>query len=146
MRKGDAVALLAMDISLLPSPEREYVFFPGRRWRFDFAWPEQKVAVEVDGGTWSGGRHTSGSGYDKDAEKLAEAAILGWTVVRFSSGMVRDGRAFSYIERLLKAVQRRGVPTETQVEGMVLGSLRATPSLRISGGRPAPRIRKPATG
>ena len=54
-------------------PEREYRFHPIRRWRFDFAWPDQLIAVEVDGNAWhtkGGGRH----GTDKDREKINAAA------------------------------------------------------------------------
>jgi hypothetical protein len=40
----------------IPDPEREYRFDAKRRWRFDFCWPEQRLASEVEGGTWSGGR------------------------------------------------------------------------------------------
>ncbi|MGI0119640.1 hypothetical protein [Zooshikella sp. RANM57] len=44
----------------LPKPETEYIFHPSRCWRFDFAWPDRKLAVEVEGGGWSNGRHTRG--------------------------------------------------------------------------------------
>ena len=60
----------------------EYRFHPTRRWRFDFAIPEEKVAVEVEGGVWTGGRHTDGSGFVKDMEKYNEATMRGWAVLR----------------------------------------------------------------
>src|SRR5690606_39740371 len=41
----------------LPEPVREYRFHPERRWRFDFAWPDLRVAAEVEGGIHIGGRH-----------------------------------------------------------------------------------------
>ena len=85
----------------VPAPEREYRFDPSRRWRFDFAWPAQKLAVEVEGGTFSGGRHTRGSGFEKDAEKYAEAVLAGWRVLRVSTAMVIDGRALRLVERAL---------------------------------------------
>lgn len=83
------------------SPLRQYRFHPKRKWRLDFAWPDRKVAMEVDGGTWSGGRHTRGAGYEKDCEKLNEAALMGWTVLRVTADMVHDGRADDYVERML---------------------------------------------
>ena len=61
---------------------REYRFAPPRRWRFDYAFPQHKVAVEVEGGVWIRGRHTRGAGFVKDLEKYSEAAILGWAVIR----------------------------------------------------------------
>lgn len=86
----------------LPMPTPELRFAPPRRWRFDLAWPEQSLAVEIDGAVFTGGRHTRGAGYEKDLEKLSEALCLGWRVLRVSTGMVRDGRALGYLERLLK--------------------------------------------
>lgn len=73
----------------------------GRRWRLDFAWLNLRLGVEVDGGIWTHGRHTRGKGWEDDAEKLAEAAIQGWTVIRVSTGQVSDGRAMGWIRRLV---------------------------------------------
>lgn len=87
----------------LPEPVREHRFHPVRRWRFDFAWPDRKIAVEVDGGTWSGGRHSRGAGYEKDAEKLNTATLDGWRVLRVTSAMVKDGRAIAVVDDMLKA-------------------------------------------
>lgn len=86
----------------LPEPVREYRFHGFRRWRFDFAWPELKLAAEVEGGTWTGGRHTRGSGFEKDCEKYNSATALGWKVYRFTSGMIIDGRAVLAIENAIK--------------------------------------------
>ena len=66
----------------LPEPVREFRFHPTRRWRFDFCWPEKRVALEVDGGVWTRGRHTRGAGWLKDTEKLNEAACRGWRLLR----------------------------------------------------------------
>ena len=85
----------------LPVPEREFGFHKTRRWRFDFAWPEKKLAVEVEGGTWAGGRHVRPAGFEQDCEKYGEAAILKWSVLRVTSKMVNDGRALQMIERAL---------------------------------------------
>lgn len=85
----------------LPEPVLEYRFAPPRRWRFDLAWPAHKAAVEVDGGTWIGGRHSRGTGYERDAEKLNEAALLGWLVIRVTPALVTDGRALRLVERAL---------------------------------------------
>lgn len=81
--------------------EREYQFHPTRRWRFDFAWPLKKIAVEIEGGVWSNGRHTRGSGFIEDCRKYNEAVILGWRVIRVTTEMVRSGEAMEYIEHAI---------------------------------------------
>ena len=83
----------------LPQPETEVRFAPPRRWRFDLAWTDQKLAAEVDGGIWKGGRHTRGKGFEADCEKLNEACLRGWRVLRFSVGQVRSGAAIKTLER-----------------------------------------------
>lgn len=99
MRRDLQLLHLELMAQEIPLPEAEYRFHLTRRWRFDFAWPEQKIALEFEGGTWSHGRHTRGKGYEGDCEKYSEAAILGWKVIRVTAAMIRDGRAM----RLLKS-------------------------------------------
>ena len=72
--------------TLIDGMEREYKFHATRKWRFDFAWPYLKIAVECDGGQWlkSGGRHNT----DKDREKLNNAVLDGWLVLRFSGNQI----------------------------------------------------------
>ena len=67
----------------LPAPVAEYRFAPPRRWRFDFCWPVEKVAVEVEGGVFAGGRHTRGAGYRADLEKYNRATLMGYRVLRY---------------------------------------------------------------
>lgn len=86
----------------LPEPEREYKFHPVRRWKFDFCWPSKMVAVELEGGTWTGGRHTRPVGFEKDCEKYNEAAIMGWKVLRFTANMIRSGEALTKTEQEVK--------------------------------------------
>ncbi len=74
----------------LPAHETEYVFAKPRRWRFDYCWPDQHVAVELDGGSWSGGRHTRGKGFEADCEKLNTATTMGWATLRFTSTMLKN--------------------------------------------------------
>jgi very-short-patch-repair endonuclease len=66
----------------LPAPVREHRFEPLRKWAFDFAWPALRVALEVEGGVWTGGRHTSPAGFLADCAKYNHAAALGWRVLR----------------------------------------------------------------
>lgn len=72
----------------LPAPEAEYRFHPTRRWRFDWAFPDQKVALEIEGGVWTGGRHTRGAGYVRDIEKYNHATLAGWRVLRVTPGQL----------------------------------------------------------
>ena len=81
--------------------EPEWAFALPRRWRLDFAWLDEHLALEVEGGTWQKGRHTSGVGFEKDCEKYNEAACLGWTVLRVTANMVADGTALEFVRRAL---------------------------------------------
>ena len=61
---------------------KEYRFHPTRKWRFDYAIPSHLIALEVEGGVWTGGRHIRASGFLGDMEKYNNAALLGWRVFR----------------------------------------------------------------
>lgn len=61
---------------------KELRFHPTRRWRFDYAIPDYKIAVEVEGGVWTGGRHTSPKGFLSDIEKYNTATVMGWRILR----------------------------------------------------------------
>lgn len=87
-------------------PETEFTFAPPRRWRFDLAWPSRMLAVEVEGGSWVGGRHTRGAGFEADVEKYNEAVLLGWRLLRVTPKMIDDGRALHAIERALRMISR----------------------------------------
>jgi hypothetical protein len=81
----------------LDRPEVEWVFAPPRRWRFDLAWPARMLAVEIEGGIWTGGRHTRGKGFEADCEKYNAAVLGGWRVLRVTGGMIRSGKALSIV-------------------------------------------------
>lgn len=83
----------------IPAPEREVLFWPGRRFRFDLGWRSMNLAVECEGGTWVNGAHNRGKHYESDCRKYSEAALRGWTVLRFTTGMVDSGEALGMIER-----------------------------------------------
>lgn len=97
------------------NPEKQHKFHPDRKWRFDFAWPDHKVAIELEGGTFgrpvmcdkcgskvmvhtasgsypvrAGGRHNSGSGMQADCDKYNSAASLGWFVFRIPTSCRMD--------------------------------------------------------
>jgi len=86
----------------LPLPEREYKFHPKRKWRFDFAWPDQLLALEVEGGTMRGkSRHTTGVGFHNDCEKYNTATVSGWRILRVDSMQVKSGQALEWLEKAL---------------------------------------------
>lgn len=80
---------------------REHRFHPRRRFRFDLAWPEAKLAVEVDGGGFIMGRHSRGLGIENDCEKNLLASSLGWRVLRCTPRQVKNGMAAKYIREAL---------------------------------------------
>jgi very-short-patch-repair endonuclease len=85
----------------LPEPVREYRPIPGRRFRIDFSYPDQKLAIELEGGTWSGGRHTRGAGFRNDCLKYALLTLAGWKVLRFTTDMVSDDTALDMVESII---------------------------------------------
>lgn len=95
--------ILAHHLNALKIPyEREHLFHPKRRWRFDFAFPDVKLAVEIEGGVWmKKSRHTSPRGFMGDIEKYNEATNLGWRLLRFTPEQVKKGMAINAIEGLL---------------------------------------------
>ncbi len=117
----DGAELLAAQLRLrgLPEPLREYC--PGlkdstgkvRKWRFDLAWLDVYVTygrewteltyliVEVHGATHAQGRHTRGTGFANDREKMNAAQLAGWTVLEYPIERVKDQSAADELERLL---------------------------------------------
>jgi very-short-patch-repair endonuclease len=85
--------------------EREYRFAPPRRWRADFCVPSHRLLIEVEGGVYSNGRHSRGSGFEADCEKYNAAAMDGWTVLRYSTRMVKSGEA---VAGIMEYLQRAG--------------------------------------
>ena len=88
----------------LPVWRTQYEWHGSRRWRADFAWPGYRLLVEVDGGTWSRGglpSHASAAGIARDMQKGNDAALSGWTLLRFDSRMVESDEALDVITRWL---------------------------------------------
>lgn len=85
--------------------EREVQWHPKRKWRADFSIQRSgktNILVEVEGGTAFGkSRHSRGKGFDEDARKYNTAALMGITVLRFSTAMVRSGEAIDTVREVL---------------------------------------------
>tara|TARA_R100001480_G_scaffold62534_5_gene74820 strand:+ start:451 stop:780 length:330 start_codon:yes stop_codon:yes gene_type:complete len=82
--------------------EREQMLIPGRRFRFDFLVSGTNLIIEVEGGTWSGGRHTTGAGFKSDCWKYNKALELGYRVLRYTTDMVTKGEALAQIVEILR--------------------------------------------
>ena len=96
--------------------EAEFQFHPVRKWEADYAIPEIKVLIEIEGGTFGGvvkcnhcgqkvgrylkngkyvyvregGRHNTGAGHGDDCEKYNAAEVRGWHVLKYTTRMVED--------------------------------------------------------
>jgi very-short-patch-repair endonuclease len=96
--------------AILQSPcMEEYMFHPVKRWRFDYAIPEFKLAFEIDGGLWlekhgKKGGHSTGKGRMNDIRKDREAQILGWKVFRFAPEEIKSGRLLEFADRLKDSI------------------------------------------
>lgn len=117
----ERIALALIKDAGLPEPIREYRFHPDRRWRADFVWliskqkfvfngdqatlqheKQIKVMLEVDGGTWMiKGGHTTGQGFQNNCDKLNEAALMGFTVLRVTRTHIQSGQMIEWLKRAL---------------------------------------------
>lgn len=94
---------LVHGLTLRPVQQHRFAA-PDRQWRFDFAWPEQKVAVEIDGGIFVHGGHNRGMQMTADHEKANYATIRGWRVLRYGT----------------KAMQQRPIQIVEEVGNLLL--------------------------
>lgn len=86
----------------LPVPVAEYAFAKPRRWRFDLCWPEYRVALEIEGGAYTRGRHVRARGFLADCEKYSEAAVRGWLVIRVPPDELLRARTLDWIRRAIE--------------------------------------------
>lgn len=112
-RAGDITDVQQIELDFeaagLPHHEREWRFHPTRLWRFDFAWPQQHLALEfeglfirrVGGEAILRGRHATRKGVIEDMHKYAEAALLGWRVLRVEQDLVKSGQHVRWVARAL---------------------------------------------
>lgn len=107
MSELEETFLIQLKCEKLPLPVREYKFHPTRRWRFDFAWVEEKIAVEIEGAIWTKSRHTTGSGFIKDMDKYNQAALLGWTLIRFAGDHIKSGHAIDLMKDIFNQKKAR---------------------------------------
>jgi len=146
--------------------EREFAFHPKRGWRFDFAWPNERVALEIEGGVFSRGAHARPKGIVRDIRKSTEAQLLGWIVLRVLPRDVRRGLALQLVERALEIRRGSDAPSDTHSDGSTLvqtcrstsatapsAIAESTKASRLSGqtcsdspGKPHPKTKSSASG
>lgn len=96
---------VAIDLQLFGSGlrfEKEYRFHPERKFRFDFAIPQYKIAIEYEGIFAYKSRHTTVTGYSTDTEKYNLAVIAGWKVLRYTQ--LTFTKAGDDVEKLIKQI------------------------------------------
>ena len=86
----------------LPRPVAEYRFAPPRRWRIDWAFLDAKIALEVQGGLFSGGRHVRGAALLKEHEKLNALAIAGYRVLFVTPQQFAAGDAIALVQKAIR--------------------------------------------
>lgn len=97
----EAIFDIQMRVEKLPAPKMNYQFDTSRGWMFDRAWPEYKLAVEIDGMA-----HRIKQRFESDIEKFAHALMQGWTVLHVSGKRVRDRTG---VDWLIELMYQRGM-------------------------------------
>lgn len=90
-------------------PVPEYRFEPTRDWRFDWAWPEAMVAIEKQGGIFTGGRHVRGPALLQEYEKINAAQALGWCVFFVTPDQMNSGEVFELLKRVVPPANGKNV-------------------------------------
>lgn len=98
---------MQLDAVGLDGYAREYQAIPGRRYRFDFAfvsgkWQGKNLLIEINGGTFTRGGHSTGLGIKRDYEKSNLAVKYGYKLLIFDSDMVKSGQALEFTEKMLR--------------------------------------------
>ncbi len=102
MSKLEDTLFMQIKLAQLPMPAREFRAIEGRRYKWDFAWPESgcRLLVEVQGGTFSKKRlgHSTGMGINRDNEKGNVATLNGWRTLSFDAKQVASGQALRWLQ------------------------------------------------
>ena len=91
----------------LPEPVPEFRFEPTRKWRFDWAWPEYQLALEVDGGLFVLGGHNRGAQIVKTMEKENEAQVQGWHILKCQPHELCTCATVHLIQRAIENIKNR---------------------------------------
>jgi very-short-patch-repair endonuclease len=99
----------------IPKPEREYLFCHKRKFRMDYAWPNNGFFMEVEGGIWQQGRHNRAQGYLKDMEKYNLAAMLGWRMIRITPEELNKMSTISMIQKMIELEPAKIIQLDKQL-------------------------------
>jgi len=91
----------------IPIPEYQFAKNIGRKWRFDFAYPNIKLGIECEGAIFAYGRHNRPTGFQGDLHKYNCAALLGWIVLRYSSEDIKNYHAINEIKNVFIEIKNR---------------------------------------
>ena len=100
-KANDTIFYALLKRAKIARPTPEYKFHPVRKFRLDFAWVEDRLGLEVDGGVWSGGAHGRGTGIVRDQEKTNLAIGLGWRILRVTPQHLCTEQTIQYIQDAL---------------------------------------------
>jgi len=108
-RKWEDWFLFHLKVEGLPPPTSQYRFCDTRKWSCDFAWPDQKIIVEIEGGIWRrnafgnwAGAHTHPTAVLRDIEKYNHMALMGFRLFRFAPDHLKNGTAIEIMKQVLK--------------------------------------------
>lgn len=90
------------DNPTIPDPVEEFRFHPTRRWRLDLCWPDQKLALEIEGGVFTNGAHIRPTGFIKDIEKYNSLSILGYSLLRFTPKQMERCESYDFLREWFK--------------------------------------------
>lgn len=93
----EMMLLVRLERAGLPTGVGQHRIVPGRMFTWDRCWIEQRVCVEVQGGIWTKGGHSSGVGIERDCLKASMAAALGWRCLPITRSMIESGEAVRLI-------------------------------------------------
>lgn len=102
-RLESALALALRASYLCGGMVRQYRAISDRRYAWDFAWPDKRLLVEVQGGLWVRGAHSRPLGIQRDMDKLNIATLAGWRVLQVSAADIKSGAAVQCIGQALAA-------------------------------------------
>ena len=104
MSKSELEELFSMQLDTLGLTGylREYSAVKGRKFRWDFCWEQAKLLAEINGGTFTKGAHSTGTGIRRDYEKNNLAQLAGWRCLMFDGEMVRSGEAVEIVRKALE--------------------------------------------